>query len=113
MTVTKYSSGDAKWDFDHINVASNTIYQFSDDYSSSVVTNVTIEFLMSDGTYQYQWLANAPATGGAWSSLSAQITVPKGAVSLTVLHALVGNGTLTIDNASLAALPQIPSRRAW
>jgi peptidoglycan/xylan/chitin deacetylase (PgdA/CDA1 family) len=107
ITVTKWKSGDAKWWFDHIKVSSNTIYQFTEDYTSSVVTNVSVEFLMSDGTYQYQWVADEPvaASGG---KVNVQITVPQGAVSMTVLHALVSNGTLTIDNASLVALPPNP-----
>jgi peptidoglycan/xylan/chitin deacetylase (PgdA/CDA1 family) len=45
-----------------------------------------------------------PQQGSAWGHLVAQITVPTGAVSLTVLHTLDKNGTLVIDNASLAAL---------
>ncbi len=108
IQVTKYTSGDAKWDFDHINVSSHTIYQFSDDYISTVVDNVSVEYLMQDGTYQYDWVADAPATGGAWQTLTAQITVPAGAVSMTVLHTIAAVGTLTTDNASLVAEPASP-----
>ena len=108
VQVTKYSSGDAKWYFDHVPVSSHTIYTFSDDYNSTVVNNVSVEFLMSDGTYTYQWIADAPATGGAWQTLTAQATVPTGAVSMTVLHTLQSVGTLTIDNASLVAQPANP-----
>ncbi|HVV39098.1 MAG TPA: polysaccharide deacetylase family protein [Candidatus Paceibacterota bacterium] len=108
VLVTKYTSGDAKWAFDHIPVSSNTVYQFTEDYMSNVVSNVTVEFLMSDNTYQYLWIADPASTNNAWSSISSQITVPQGAVSMTILHALVKVGTLTIDNVSVVALPSNP-----
>jgi peptidoglycan/xylan/chitin deacetylase (PgdA/CDA1 family) len=108
VVVTNWRSGDAKWDFNHINVSSHTIYQFSDDYISTVYDNVTVEFLMSNGTYTYQWVGEPAPTGGAWAHFSAEITVPVGAVSMTVLHSLDKNGSLTIDNASLIALPLNP-----
>ena len=108
VQVTKYTSGDAKWYFDHVNVSSHTIYTFSDDYNSTVKNNVSVEYLMSDGTYVYDWVADAPATGGAWQTLTAEITVPTGAVSMTVLHTIAAVGTLTIDNASLVANPASP-----
>jgi peptidoglycan/xylan/chitin deacetylase (PgdA/CDA1 family) len=108
LAVTNWQSGDAKWYFDHVAVSSHTIYQFSDDYISNVVDNVSVEIRMSNGTYQYQWVANAPATGGVWKHLTAEITVPTGAVSMTVLHTLDKNGSLTIDNANLVALPANP-----
>lgn len=109
INVTNWKSGDAKWWFDHVPVSDNQIYVFKDDYLSNAITNVSVEFKMSNGTYQYQWVANAaigllPAGG----KVNVQITVPKGAVSMTVLHALTSNGALTIDNASLTLLPANP-----
>jgi peptidoglycan/xylan/chitin deacetylase (PgdA/CDA1 family) len=106
--VTNWKSGDAKWWFTHIPVSTHTMYQFSDDYASNVITNVSIEFKMSDGTFQYQWLANAPMSNGVWSTLVAQVTPPTGAVSMSVLHALDKNGTLQMDNVSVVALPSNP-----
>jgi peptidoglycan/xylan/chitin deacetylase (PgdA/CDA1 family) len=109
ITVTNWKSGDAKWWFDHVPVSSNTVYRFTENYLATAVTNVTVEFKMQDGSYQYQWLANEPlASGTAGGVVDIQITVPRGAISLTVLHALTSNGSLTIDNASLTALPANP-----
>lgn len=107
VQVTKYTSGDAKWDFNHVAVSSHTIYKFIEDYTATASTNLSIEYKMQDGTYRYEWVGDLPASSG-WSSFTRYITVPKGAVSLTVLHALVGIGSLTIDNASLVALPASP-----
>jgi peptidoglycan/xylan/chitin deacetylase (PgdA/CDA1 family) len=64
---------------------------------------VDVEFLMSDGSYQYAWIASLSASSG-WQTFRAQVTPPTGAVSFTVLHILARVGTLTIDNASLTAL---------
>lgn len=107
LVVTNWKEGDVKWWFDHVAVSSNTLYTFTDDYISNAISNVTVEFKMSNGTYQYQWVANAPVAS-TWTPFSVQITVPRGAVSMTVLHALDKNGTLTIDNASLTAQPANP-----
>lgn len=107
VSITRYTSGDAKWWFTHIPVSSHTLYQFTDNYISSAVTNITVEFKMSNGTYQYQWLGDAPIQT-AWGTFSTQITVPTGAVSFTVFHALQSNGSLTIDNVSVVSLPADP-----
>lgn len=107
VQVTKYTSGDAKWSFNHVNVSTNTLYDYTEEYNSNVTTNITIEYKKSDGTFDYEWLANLPATSG-WTTYSAQISVPTGIVSFTVLHALTSVGTLTVDNATLTAEPASP-----
>lgn len=108
VTVTNWSSGDAKWHSAHIPADNHTIYRYTSDYKSNVITNITAEFLLSDGTYQYIWFANVPKTGTAWGTVTADITVPTNAVSFAILHSLASNGNLTIDNVSLTALPQNP-----
>ena len=108
VVVTSWKSGDAKWRSNSVAVSSSTIYRFTNDYNATVPTEVTAEFEMSDGSYRYEWVGSAPATAGAWNALAIEITVPRGAVALSVLHLLDKNGTLTIDNASLVALPANP-----
>jgi peptidoglycan/xylan/chitin deacetylase (PgdA/CDA1 family) len=108
VVVANWTSGDAKWWFNAVPVNSHTIYEFSDDFTASVYTNVTADILMSNGTHQYQWIGEAPPAVSVWKHFTAQISVPVGAVSLTVLHALDKSGSLTIDNASLVALPANP-----
>jgi peptidoglycan/xylan/chitin deacetylase (PgdA/CDA1 family) len=105
LVVTHRRSGDAGWQFRLIPASDNTVYAFSDECRSNVVTNVTVEFHLSSGGYQYEWLGDAEATGGAWKIFRSQITVPKNATSLTVLHVLDKDGSLAIDNASLTAIP--------
>jgi peptidoglycan/xylan/chitin deacetylase (PgdA/CDA1 family) len=105
VVVTNWTSGDAKWWFDHVPVNSHTIYEFSDDYISTVYDNVTAEITMSNGTNQYVWVGEVPpSAANTWRHYTTQISVPVGAVSMTILHSLDKNGSLTIDNASLVAL---------
>lgn len=104
VAITKYTSGDAKWSFDHVPVSSHTLYTFTEDYHSTVKSNLTVEYKMQDGSYQYQWMGDAPVALNG-SSISIPITVPKGAVSLSVFHSITAVGALTIDNASLVAQP--------
>jgi peptidoglycan/xylan/chitin deacetylase (PgdA/CDA1 family) len=109
VVVSNWQSGDAKWWFTHVPVNSSTIYEFSDDYISTVTDNITVEITMSNGTNSYQWVGEAPATAAnTWRHYTTQISVPVGAVSMTVYHSLDKNGSLTIDNASLIALPANP-----
>lgn len=89
-------------------VSEHTVYAFSDEYNSNVVTNVTVEYMLSTGTKDYEWLGDAEATAGAWKNFFSQITVPKDAVSLTVLHGLDENGSLKIGHASLTAMRADP-----
>jgi peptidoglycan/xylan/chitin deacetylase (PgdA/CDA1 family) len=105
LVVTRLRSGNAEWRFRPVPASDNTIYAFSDEYRSNVVTNVTVEFRLSSGGYQYEWVGDAEPTRGAWKVFRSQVTVPRNATSLTVLHVLDRNGSLEIDNASLTAMP--------
>jgi hypothetical protein len=108
LIVARWKSGAAEWRFRPTLVSEHAVYLFSDEYKSNVATNVTVEYLLSTGTHDYEWLGDAEPTGGAWKTFSAQITVPKGAVSLTVLHELDKNGSLRIGKAYLAAMHADP-----
>ena len=106
VVVTNWSSGNAGWGFNHVAVSSHVIYKFSDLYNSDVTTNVTVEYLLSNGEYDYKWIGDAEATGGLWRSFSAQISVPRNAVSMTILHSVDTNGSLEVAHTSLSALPE-------
>jgi hypothetical protein len=105
VVVTHRHSGDAEWRFTHISTSNDRVYGFSDEYNSDVVTNVTVEYQLSSGAYEYEWLGDAEPTKGTWKVFASQITVPKDAVSLTVLHDLDKNGFLKVGNVHLAAMP--------
>lgn len=100
LQITGYSSGDAKWYFAPIAVTPGDVLNFSDSYLSDAPSNLTAEFQMSNGSYQYAWLSDLPVAA-AWAKANASITVPSGATKMTVFHLLSRIGSLTIDDAVL------------
>jgi Predicted xylanase/chitin deacetylase len=108
VVVSHWSSGGAGWRFRPILASEHTVYAFSDEYNSDVVTNVTVEFTLSTGAKDYEWLGDAEATGGKWKTFSSQITVPEGTTSLSVLHELDKNGSLKIGSASVRGMRADP-----
>ncbi len=103
VTVNSRRSGDAKWHFNHVPVSPSKIYRYKEAYTSTVPTSVSIEFKKSDGSYHYEWVRDLPASP-TWSTYEQDISIPVGAVSLTVLHSVLSVGSLTIDNAVLTEI---------
>ncbi|KKW43792.1 MAG: hypothetical protein UY93_C0002G0388 [Parcubacteria group bacterium GW2011_GWA1_56_13] len=99
-SITAYTSGDAKWYFNHIPVTAGQTYQFSDWSFSNVSSEVDVQVKMNDGTFRYIVLAH-PGPSASYQNTTAQFTVPAGAVSLTVFHVIKQVGSLTVDNYSL------------
>jgi hypothetical protein len=101
VQITQYSSGDAKWYFTNIPVTAGTTYQISDNYQSNVASEVDADFIMSNGSENYVWLADVPSSNSAWSNYAGSVKAPTGAVSMTVLHLIQKVGSLTLDNMSV------------
>ncbi len=95
--MTQYTSGDAKWYYDAQPVVAGKQYTFKDYYQSNIVTRVTIEFGMTDGTYSYMELPTAPAST-AWKQYSASFTAPALAKTMTVLPVISAIGYLIVDD---------------
>ncbi|HXE09990.1 MAG TPA: polysaccharide deacetylase family protein, partial [Verrucomicrobiae bacterium] len=108
VQMTSYTSGDAKWYFTPVNVTAGSQYNFSDYYQGTVATDVVAQFDDGNGNYTYQDLG-AAAKSTTWKQYAASLTVPAGAVHVTVFHLIESVGTLTTDNFSLtAAAPVTP-----
>ncbi len=101
VTVTSRTDGDAKWYFNEVPVVPGDTYQFSDQYKSTVGSEVDIEYLMADGTYQYDWLADLPAAS-SWTDYSTSFTVPANVAGVSIFHLLYKPGELTVDNYVLS-----------
>ncbi len=100
VAVSNYSSGDAKWYFDHVNVAPNQEYTYSDYYKSDVGTELVAETLDSAGSASYQWLSwTSPSD--QWKPVIVDFTTPSNAVKVSVFHLLLSNGYLQTDAFSL------------
>ncbi len=102
VEITAYTDGDAKWYFDEVPVVAGKTYTYSDYYKSNVTSNLSAQFRLSDGSYSYSYVADAPAASN-WTTATGIITPPAGAVGLTVFHALVSAGSLTLDDVSVTA----------
>lgn len=105
VTVSNYSSGDAKWYFvptDQLTPGSQ--YKYSVWYKSNVTPNATAMFVMQDGSYRYIGLEKPknPISTSNWQQYSDTFTVPTGAVATSVFFALTGNGWLQTDDYSLS-----------
>lgn len=100
ITMTAYTSGDAKWFFDDVTVVPGTTYTFTEYYKSNVATNVTARYTTSSGTVSYVSLGN-PAASASFTQYTKQITIPANVTKMTVFHILNKVGTLDVDNYSL------------
>lgn len=106
LTIRNHVSGDAKWTYDHQLVTPGTRYRYSDYYLASAETFLVVEVRLSGGGIQYLNLGNLPPSS-AFTPASAAFTVPAGALSMTVFHALKRPGNLTIDDVALERLPAV------
>jgi predicted secreted Zn-dependent protease len=108
VTVSGYTSGDAKWFFQDVPVTSGATYTFSDYYQSTVATNLVARFTSSAGTVTYFDLGAVPAST-PWANATRTFVVPAGTASITIFHVLAANGQLTVDNFSLTTGSIVPT----
>jgi peptidoglycan/xylan/chitin deacetylase (PgdA/CDA1 family) len=104
VNVTNYASGDAKWFFDPQPVVAGTRYLYSDYYIASVPSYLTARITRADGSFVYVNLGTVPASSG-YALARFVFLAPENAVRATVFHRLASNGSLIIDDASFAAVP--------
>ncbi len=108
VNMTSYSSGDAKWYFNPVSVASGSEYTFSDYYTSNVTTDVVVQYGLSSGGYSYVDLGSVGPSSN-WQTFSSTFTTPSGINNLTIFHLINSVGSLTTDNFSLiSGAPQLP-----
>jgi peptidoglycan/xylan/chitin deacetylase (PgdA/CDA1 family) len=102
VSVTKYTSGDAKWFFDPVTVKPSTTYTFSESYQSNVPTHIVAESLNSKGVASYTDVAaTVAASSSAWKTVTYSIKTTATTQKLTVLHLIEKVGWLQTDNFSL------------
>jgi peptidoglycan/xylan/chitin deacetylase (PgdA/CDA1 family) len=107
VSVSGYSSGDAKWYFAPVSVAASTSYSFSDYYESAVSTQLVAEYLDASGNATFATLETVtPST--TWAQTNVSFKTPANTASMTIFHLIAGNGTLTTDNYNLSVTPTTP-----
>jgi peptidoglycan/xylan/chitin deacetylase (PgdA/CDA1 family) len=107
VTMQSGTTGaDAKWYFAPVPVTAGRDYNFTDNYSSTVTTEIVLEFF--DASNQHLsyggWFAVAATAPSVWATTNITFTAPANAAYVTVFHT-VTNGTLTVDNYSLTEVP--------
>lgn len=107
VTITSFSSGDAKWYFQDVTVTPGQAYVFQDQYFASVATGLVARYTNAQGVLSYEYLGT-PAASDTWQSVSAVFTPPSGTVSVTVFHLLSSVGQLTVDAYSLTSAQTPP-----
>jgi peptidoglycan/xylan/chitin deacetylase (PgdA/CDA1 family) len=106
VSVSGYSSGDAKWYFAPVAVSGSTSYAFSDYYESTVATELVADYTDASGNATYVDLESVPASA-TWTQTNVTLTAPASATSVTIFHLIAANGTLTTDNFSLTTAPVV------
>lgn len=101
ITMSGYASGDAKWTFKSVTASPGVNYRFTDQYLSTVATQVVIEYTSTSGMNTYVKLGSLASSAGVWKTFTGTFAAPSGIASLRIFHLIAGNGTLTVDNFSL------------
>ncbi len=104
ISVTGFTSGDAKWVHEQVPVTPTAKYIYHDWYKSSVATKLTAAFTLTDGSTSYATFADSPASS-SWRNEAGTLTVPADARGLTVYHLIAAVGVLQLDDVSLALAP--------
>jgi peptidoglycan/xylan/chitin deacetylase (PgdA/CDA1 family) len=109
VTVSNYTSGDAKWYPDAMSVKPATSYTFSDWYEGTVASEVDAVVTTTTGQTNYVWLASTPASS-VWKQAKVTFNTPTNASKITFFHVINKNGQLTTDDYDfeLTAAPTAP-----
>jgi peptidoglycan/xylan/chitin deacetylase (PgdA/CDA1 family) len=100
VSITAYTSGDAKWAFTPVLVTAGAQYTYSDSYMSNISSILTAQFTRSDGTLSYLDLATLPPAS-SFTTASKSFVIPPGVTAVTIFHLINTVGSLTIDNVTI------------
>ncbi|OYW85820.1 hypothetical protein B7Z17_01605, partial [Candidatus Saccharibacteria bacterium 32-49-10] len=104
VSVTNYIDGDAKWFFDPVSsINAGEQYRFTTWYKTNVTPRVVSMFIMANGTERYFGLPVAQPSGSTtqWQKYSDVLTIPEGAVGVSVFMLINQNGWLQTDDYEL------------
>ncbi|HTU59759.1 MAG TPA: hypothetical protein VMF89_15010, partial [Polyangiales bacterium] len=101
VTVSSYSSGDAKWYSDPVVLTPGGTFIYRDFYKSTVATRLVAAITQANGTLAYQTLVSQVPASSTWTALTANLVVPAGAARVTFFHLIAAVGTLQVDDVSV------------
>jgi len=106
--VANYTSGEAKWQYPPQTVKPREYYQFKTAYQSDSGVPVIVEYVLQDGTRQYQTIAQlSPAD--QWTIATATFEVPPLATTMFISLPLQHNGTVSTRNYQLLDITKTPA----
>jgi hypothetical protein len=99
VTVKNYKNGEAKWQPNPLPASPGQYYQFSFMYNSTSKADVVAEYVMQDGSIQFN-TAETISPASQWTNVAVHFDVPTGATSITPCVIMHSDGTLkTADYA--------------
>ena len=108
IDVSAFVSGGAKWSFAPQPAIAGGKYQLSTWYRSNVVSQLLALYTKTDGTTQFQWLAD-PIAATSWTNATIAFTAPAAVSTVTIFHLIASAGYLEIDDMSLTdSAPVVP-----
>lgn len=108
VSMSSYTSGDAKWMADPVSVTENTSYTYTSYYKSNVDTELDVQYADASGKYTYAYVQTVPASTD-WRKLETKFTTPAGATKAVMLHIVFSAGWLQTDDFSLVKTADIPT----
>jgi len=107
ISISSYTSGDAKWYFDDVPVTPGTTYEFSDYYTSDVQSIIDARYTMNDGSFSYPELVSNINPSSSYKKVSVQFTAPQNVKSMTIFHLINSVGNITTDEYSLSEVTTV------
>ncbi len=98
LSMSSYTSGDAKWYSDEILVTPGVTYNFSNTYVSSVTTAILVRYTSTAGVFSYGTLTASLPASATWRSVQYSFTAPANVRSVSIMHILSAVGTLSTDS---------------
>lgn len=100
-SIANYKSGEAKWQYHPVPVATDRHFTFGATYRSEREVDVVAEFELVDGGRVFHNVATVPPAG-EWTTILEAFQVPNGAKTAMVTLVSHGDGTTGVRDYSLA-----------
>jgi peptidoglycan/xylan/chitin deacetylase (PgdA/CDA1 family) len=98
VEMTSYTSGDARWSYNPVNVAPNTEYETGFFYKSSVSSYVLMDIVNNSGSHEYRWLGNTSPSTSSWASFYYKFTTSNDIKNVNFYIPLNKIGYIQTDN---------------
>lgn len=107
ITLSKKSTGDARWTTDAVSVSAGEVYLYNSWYKSNVATEINVEYTNLSSKKTYEYVLTLPSSGNVWKLASTTVKIPAGIIKAKFFNLIKKKGTLTVDDFSLVNLSTI------